>query len=91
MKIGIIVCSLFILCMAVLLIIYLRNNFLKSKKLGSRGEQYGFLHNALLTEMPVPYAVLAEDGKILWANDRFESVFEKTIALGPVSSFSNSL
>ncbi len=77
MKIGIMVCGLFIICMAVLLLIYMRNNSLKSTKLGSKGEQYGFLHNALLIEMPVPYAVLAEDGKILWANDRFVSVFEK--------------
>lgn len=77
MKIGIMVCGLFIICMAVLLLISMRNNSLKSKKLGNKGEQYGFLHNALLTEMPVPYAVLAEDGKILWANDRFVSVFEK--------------
>ena len=77
MKIEIIVCGLLVICVAVLLFIYMRKHFLKSKKLGSRWDQYGFIHNALLTEMPIPYAVMAEDGKILWANDLFVSVFEK--------------
>lgn len=77
MEIEIIVCGLLVICMAVFLFVYMRKRSLKSKKLGSRWEQYGFIHNALLTEMPIPYAVMAEDGKILWANDQFVSVFEK--------------
>ena len=72
-KAGLIVGGLLIIYIAVLLVLYLRGDSLSSKKLGNRGEQYGFLHNALLTELPVPYAVLAEDGKILWANDSFVS------------------
>lgn len=77
MKIGLIIGGLFVVCMIALLIVYLHRNALKSKKAGNRGEQYGFLHNALLTQMPAPYAVLATDGKIVWANDRFVSIFEK--------------
>lgn len=77
MKAGFIVGGILILCIAVFLALYLRNNSLKSKKRGGRVDQYGFLHNALLTQFPVPYAVLADDGKILWANDKFASVFEK--------------
>ena len=76
-KAGLVMGSFLIVYFAVLLILYLRKQSLGAKKLGSRGEQYGFLHNALLTELRVPYAVLADDGKILWANDRFASIFEK--------------
>ena len=77
MKIGLIVGVLFVVCIVAVVILYLHRNLLKQKKISNRGEQYGFLHNALLTQLPVPYAVLADDGKILWANDKFESVFEK--------------
>lgn len=76
-KAGLVMGSFLIVYFVVFLILYLRKQSLGKKKLGSRGEQYGFLHNALLTELPVPYAVLADDGKILWANDRFASIFEK--------------
>ena len=77
MKIIFIVVGLCVLYTAALTILYVKGGLRKSKKKSSRGEQYGFLHNALLTELPYPYAVLAEDGKILWANDSFVSVFEK--------------
>ena len=77
MKIGLIVGVLFVVCIVAVVILYLHRNLLQQKKISNRGEQYGFLHNALLTQLPVPYAVLADDGKILWANDKFESVFEK--------------
>ena len=77
MKTGLIIGSLLVLCIIVLLIMYWRRNTLKSKKMGSRVDQYGFIHNALLTQMPLPYAVLEQDGKILWANNRFIELFEK--------------
>ena len=76
-KIGIIASVFWMIYLIVLGIIYLRNNPQMSKKLGNRVEQYGFLHNALLTQQPTPYAVLAEDGKILWANEQFAAIFEK--------------
>jgi c-di-AMP phosphodiesterase-like protein len=77
MKIVFIVVGLCVLYTVALTILYVKGGLRKSKKKSNRGEQYGFLHNALLTELPYPYAVLAEDGKILWANDSFVSVFEK--------------
>ena len=76
-KAGFILSGLFIVYIIALVLHYLRGNALKSKKINARVEHYGFLHNALLTELPIPYAVMAEDGKILWANDRFADVFEK--------------
>ena len=69
------VIGLFVVYTAVLLVLCLRNRRVKSKKIGNRVDQYGFLHNALLMQMPFPYAVMADDGKILWANDKFTSIF----------------
>lgn len=48
----------------------------KPKPLASLGEQFGFSHNAILSEQKIPYAVVADDGKILWANKCFAKLFE---------------
>ncbi len=72
-----VVIGLFIVCAAIITALYLYKSSRISTKVGVRGEQYGFLHNALLTELPIPYAVLADDGKILWTNDRFTAIFEQ--------------
>lgn len=71
------VIGLFVVYTVVLLVLCLRNRRVKSKKIGNRVDQYGFLHNALLMQMPFPYAVMADDGKILWANDKFTSIFSR--------------
>lgn len=36
--------------------------------------QYGAMQNRLLKELELPYAILLENGKILWMNDEFESI-----------------
>ena len=77
MKTGLVIGSFLVLFVMILLIVYWRKNTSKSKKIGGRVDQYGFIHNALLTQMPLPYAVLEQDGKILWANERFMELFEK--------------
>lgn len=38
--------------------------------------QYGVVQNTLLKELSVPYALLMEDGRILWVNDEFNAIFE---------------
>ena len=77
MKTALIIGGLLALCIIVFCAVYWRKNALKSKKKGNCVDQYGFVHNALLTQMPIPYAVMEEDGKILWANDKFMELFEK--------------
>ncbi|MBO1736761.1 DHH family phosphoesterase, partial [Barnesiella sp. GGCC_0306] len=39
--------------------------------------QYGIVQNTLLRELSVPYAILLEDGKAVWMNDKFEEIFGK--------------
>lgn len=37
--------------------------------------QFKGIQNTLLEELAVPYAVLMEDGRILWKNERFKEIF----------------
>ena len=39
--------------------------------------QYGFLQNVLLKDLSLPYAIMMDDGKILWTNDSFQDIFDK--------------
>ena len=39
--------------------------------------EYGEVQNTVLKELGVPYAILQEDGKIIWMNHRFEAVLQK--------------
>ena len=40
--------------------------------------QYGIVQNTLLKELTVPYAILMDDGKLVWMNDAFEKVLKDT-------------
>lgn len=39
--------------------------------------QYGVVQNRLLRELTIPYAILLDDGKIVWANNQFMQVLGK--------------
>lgn len=39
--------------------------------------QYQGIQNTLLQELSIPYAILMEDGRILWKNNRFAQIFEE--------------
>ena len=36
-----------------------------------RDRQYGIVQNTLLKELAVPYAILLDDGKVIWMNNQF--------------------
>ena len=59
----------------VLLLIYSHNKSLVLSNPKGIAEQYGFLQNILLKEIAVPYAVLMDDGKIVWGNEQFAQMF----------------
>ena len=40
--------------------------------------EYGDVQNTLLKELGVPYAILQNDGRIIWMNDQFEDILQKT-------------
>lgn len=55
--------------MAVLLYVYTRTMLMK--ELVEFATQYGIAQNTLLKELAVPYAILLDDGKVIWMNNQF--------------------
>ena len=74
-KAGFVVGAFWMMYVVAILLLYVYNKSLLFTGFEGIGEQFGFLHNVLLTEMSVPYAILMEDGKIIWANDAFKLIF----------------
>ena len=58
-------------------ILYLYSKSIIMKDLVEFAAQYGIVQNTLLRELSVPYAILLEDGKAVWMNDKFEEIFGK--------------
>ena len=56
-------------------ILYGYSRSLIMKDLIEFAAQYGVVQNTLLKELSVPYAILLEDGQLLWMNDQFERLF----------------
>lgn len=59
-------------------ILYVYSRSLIMKDLIKFAAQYGVVQNTLLKELSVPYAILLEDGQLLWMNDQFERLFGDT-------------
>lgn len=59
-------------------ILYVYSRSLIMKDLIEFTAQYGVVQNTLLKELSVPYAILLEDGQLLWMNDQFERLFGDT-------------
>lgn len=57
-------------------VMYLYTNSLMVKDLIEFAAQYGIIQNTLLKELAIPYAILLEDGKIIWMNKKFEELVE---------------
>lgn len=55
--------------MAVLLYVYTRTMLMK--ELVEFATQYGIVQNTLMKELAVPYAILLDDGKVIWMNNQF--------------------
>lgn len=73
-KCGVIVSAFIILYDLVLLAIYIGQKLVILKELISFSEQYGLIQTHLLQELAVPYALLDENGRIVWMNNLFSHV-----------------
>ncbi len=70
------VMSVFVLIYIVaVLLLYFHSKSLVLTNLMEFADQHNFLQNVLLKELSVPYALMMDDGKIIWANDSFNEVF----------------
>lgn len=52
-------------------VLYVQNRAQIYGELVSFATQYGQIQRKLLKELAIPYALLDEDGKVLWANSAF--------------------
>lgn len=59
---------------AIVGIMYLYNRSLILADMIDFAAQYGVVQNKLLKELSVPYAILLDDGKLIWMNLEFEKV-----------------
>lgn len=57
------------------LLLYLLNRSMVVNEFISFATQYGQVQKQLLRELETPYALLDENGKIIWTNESFEQVF----------------
>lgn len=70
------VMSVFVVIYVVIVgILYFYNQSLILSDMIQFSMQYKGIQNTLLKELSIPYAILMEDGRILWRNDRFEELF----------------
>ena len=91
-KAGVTISAFLMVYIVVLLLLYFHDRTLVLTNYGGLGEKYGFLHNALLTELSMPYAIMLDDGKLIWANDSFANIFtEETIIDHYLSNFIHEL
>ena len=91
-KAGWVIGAFLIAYIVIVLILYFHDKSLVLTNLGDLGERYGFLHNALLTDLAVPYAVMLDDGKIIWANKSFNEIFgEEAIVNHYLSNYIHDL
>ena len=58
-------------------VFYFFNRSVVLRDLMEIATEYGEIQNTLLKELGVPYAILQEDGKIIWNNHQFEDVLQK--------------
>lgn len=74
-KAGGIMSVFIIIYMVIVGALYFYNRSLILADMIQFSTQYKGIQNTLLKELSLPYAILMEDGRILWKNDRFTELF----------------
>lgn len=78
-----IVTMIFVLLYAVIaVVLFLKNKSAIYADMVSFATQYGQIQKNLLKELEIPYALLGEDGKIIWGNKEFQQIAEKNSICG---------
>lgn len=70
-KAGFVMSGFLVIYIVVVLLLYVRNKSQIYGDLVSFATQYGQVQRKLLKELAIPYALLDEDGRVLWANTAF--------------------
>lgn len=75
-KAGIILGIFVLLYTVIVLLLYFHSKAVVMTELVDFANQYSRLRNVLLRDLSIPYAILMDDGKILWTNSEFDNIFE---------------
>lgn len=73
-KAGMLMCLFVVIYIVIVGVMYFYNKSLVMKDLVEFAAQYGIVQNTLLKKLAVPYALLLEDGKLMWMNDQFREI-----------------
>lgn len=74
---GLIVTCFALLYFAVVLLLQLYNKPVIMNEMVSFATQYGQVQKVLLRELEIPYAMLDDEGHVIWTNEAFEKVVHK--------------
>ncbi|MCI8599629.1 MAG: DHH family phosphoesterase [Lachnospiraceae bacterium] len=77
-KAGLLMSAFLVIYVVVVTILYVRNRSRIYTELLSFATQYDQIQRKLLRELAIPYGLLDEDGKVLWANTAFFEVSGKS-------------
>lgn len=75
-KAGIAMGFCLLLYVVLVLLMYVHNKSTIQEELLEMSTRYGMLQNVLLKESSSPYAIMMEDGRLLWMNDSFLEIFD---------------
>lgn len=78
-KAGAIMALFVVIYIAIVGIMYFYSKSLIMAELVEFAAQYGIVQNTLLKELSVPYAILMEDGKIIWMNTQFQELLDSDV------------
>ena len=70
-KVGLVMSAFVLLYIIMVVILYVYTRTMLMKELVEFATQYGIVQNTLLKELAVPYAILLDDGKVIWMNNQF--------------------
>lgn len=74
---GLLVTCFVLLYFAIILSLQFYNKPVILNELVSFATQYGQIQKVLLRELEIPYAILDEEGRIIWMNTAFQHVVHK--------------
>ncbi|MBO5503558.1 MAG: DHH family phosphoesterase [Lachnospiraceae bacterium] len=74
---GIVLTGALIIYFIFVLMLYFNNRTILMNEMVSFATEYGQIQRGLLRELDLPYAILDEDGRIIWTNAAFEKVIHK--------------
>ncbi len=84
---GLVLSCFVLVYFAITMYLYLRNKSVVLNELVSFATEYGQIQRQLLRELELPYALLDDNGKIIWTNKMFEQTIQKDKGFSkPISS-----